>query len=543
MPPGGPVDSSAFSIQDLLREILGERYAVREEIGDGGFGQVFEVFDRHMNTTVAAKVLRPELLGEEGGAERFLREIRLLCELRHPNIIPILDYLRSERLIAYLMPLIAGPTLRQRLDSVGALSLDESVRLVAEVGGALDFAHRRGVFHRDLKPQNILLSDGHAVLADFGIARSLAGEDSRTLTQTGVIVGSPRYMSPEQLVGGDRLDGRSDLYALATITYELLAGHPPFGAASGDGLHRQKLLAAPASLRIGRPSVPASLDEAILRGLAPNPADRQATVGAFVRECEEALRASGGIRATTAVDIPTTEMTTPRGTAPRPVSRGVLAGAAVLVVALGAYFGWSLQSRQAHSREDSLPEVRRAWFVLEDVETTPPDPNTAEAVRAILQSHFEQSKVMGVLTRDEVTGVLLSAAKPESSIVRDALAREIAVRAGARGLITASIRRSSDGIVIGVRAIDLKRDSILVSIGRTVSTGSALLPQVEKLAAELRKVLEPQASNLASYKGNFTTTTTVTTADFQAYQLMLLGGEAAAAGNDREAAFFMRQAL
>ncbi len=520
------MNPTSVPLREQLQQLLGERFEVGAEIGSGGFGQVFEVFDRSLETTVAAKVLRPGVVGQGEATKRFQREIRLLAQLSHPNITPILDVFRSEQLIAYLMPLVTGPTLRQRLDSGGALSLEEAVRILEEIGGALDFAHRQDVIHRDLKPENILLSDGHAVLADFGIARTLVGDDAGGLTETGVVVGSPRYMSPEQVSGDFRLDGRSDLYALAAIGYEMIAGRSAFAADSTESLLRQKLLATPTSLQIVRTSVPPTLDRAILRGLLANPADRQATVAEFVREC---------------VVAPATAATPVVRAQPRK-RRAWLAVAGVVAIAGVLFAAWALRQRNASTA--ALPAGRRAWFVIADVEVSPSDATTAAAVRSILESSFEQSQVLGVLTRDEVAGVLRSAGKPANTPITSALAREIAVRANAEGVLEASVRRTDDGGVFALRAVDVVRDSIVLSISRPLDRRATMLTAAERSATRLARELAPHAPAMASWKTlGSTEATTIVTTDLRAFELWRRGMKANARADQPEATSLMRQAL
>jgi tetratricopeptide (TPR) repeat protein len=352
-------------------------------------------------------------------------------------------------------------------------------------------------------------------------------------------------MSPEQMTGQTRLDGRTDLYALAAIAYEMIAGHPPVAADSGESLLRQKLLAAPTSLQIIRAAVPTALDSAILRGLAATAADRQATVGEFVRECVEAMRTPDREPAL-GTPTPARFSLSPGSVVPAPKlapSRLAWVSRAVLV-ALGAFLVWTLAARRKSDSTVVLPEGQRAWFVIADVETTPPDEGTAAAARSILVSRFEQSAMLGVLTGEEVSGVLRSAGKPESSTVTLAVAREIAVRARAKGVLAASFRRSTDGSVLTLRAIDVDRDSVVVSISERAASKSLVLPAFEKAVARLQEALMPQAAVMSSVKNRGSTeATAVVTADFEAFRFLVRAGEAAARGDDREAAALAREAL
>src|SRR6478752_5970475 len=205
---------------------LADRYRLERDLGEGGMASVYLARDVRHDRNVAIKVLRPEV-AEAIGAERFLAEIRTTAGLSHPHILPLFDSGAADGSLFYVMPVVEGESLRQRLDRDGALSVGDAVRIASEVASALDHAHRHGVIHRDIKPENVLLQDGKALVADFGIA--LASVDGATrLTQTGVTMGTPQYMSPEQMLGDRALDARTDIYAVGVLLYESLTGTTPF---------------------------------------------------------------------------------------------------------------------------------------------------------------------------------------------------------------------------------------------------------------------------------------------------------------------------
>ncbi|HYW49113.1 MAG TPA: serine/threonine-protein kinase, partial [Gemmatimonadaceae bacterium] len=210
-----------------MTSALADRYDVEGELGVGGMATVYRAVDRKHERDVAIKVLHPDL-GAALGAERFLAEIRTTARLQHPHILPLLDSGDADGLLYYVMPLVTGETLRARLERERQLPLDEALSIACEVGDALGYAHRLGVIHRDIKPENILLRDGHALVADFGIALAVQTAGGSRMTQTGLSLGTPQYMSPEQAMGERTIDQRSDLYALAAVTYEMIVGEPPF---------------------------------------------------------------------------------------------------------------------------------------------------------------------------------------------------------------------------------------------------------------------------------------------------------------------------
>jgi serine/threonine-protein kinase len=276
-------------ILDPLRTGLRGRYEIEREVGAGGMARVYEARDVRHHRQVAIKVLRPDLT-EAVGAERFLREIQTSANLRHPHILPLFDSgavpesstVAAESILFYVMPLVEGESLRARLDRERQLPITDALRIAGEVADALHYAHTRGIVHRDIKPENILLENGHAVVADFGIARVASAADVPQLTQAGSSLGTPRYMSPEQAAGDGEVDGRADLYSLACVLYEMLAGQPPFTAPTFERMVYQHLAEAPSPVTRFRPTVPASVDAALHRALAKSPSDRFNTTAAFV---------------------------------------------------------------------------------------------------------------------------------------------------------------------------------------------------------------------------------------------------------------------
>jgi serine/threonine-protein kinase len=256
-----------------LATALSDRYRIEHELGQGGMATVYLAEDLKHHRKVAVKVLRPELAAALG-AERFLREIETTASLRHPHILPLYDSGQAEDLLFYVMPFVEGESLRDRLTREKQLPIDDALRITREVADALSYAHSKGVIHRDIKPENILLESGHAVVADFGIAKAISAAGGQTLTRTGMSIGTPQYMSPEQAAGEGDLDGRSDLYSLACVLYEMLAGQPPFSGATAESLVRQHLTVEARPIAQLRPAVPPAIADVLTRALAKNPADR-----------------------------------------------------------------------------------------------------------------------------------------------------------------------------------------------------------------------------------------------------------------------------
>jgi len=265
----------------LLADALAGRYRIERELGQGGMAIVYVAEDLRHHRKVAIKVLRTDA-GTELGGERFLREIEIASALRHPHIIPLYDSGEADGRLFYVMPLVEGESLRARIDRERQLPIDDALRYAREVADALSYAHAHGVVHRDIKPENILIESDHAVVADFGIARAFAAAGPKgRLTGSGMSIGTPAYMSPEQAAGDRDVDGRSDLYSLGCVLYEMLAGQPPFSGATKESLVRQHIMTPPPPVTQFRPAVPAAVNDALMRALAKSPADRFNPVGQF----------------------------------------------------------------------------------------------------------------------------------------------------------------------------------------------------------------------------------------------------------------------
>ncbi|HEY8175237.1 MAG TPA: protein kinase [Gemmatimonadaceae bacterium] len=273
--------------------LAASRFVLERELGRGGMATVYLARETKHERQVAIKVLHPEV-SAAFGAERFLREIGIAARLSHPHLVPLIDSGEADGYLYYISAFVPGGSLRDRLQRDSKLPLHEAIRIAEEVGAGLDFAHRAGFVHRDVKPENILFADGHALLADFGIARAFGADEApgrspgeghgsgQALTEPGIAVGTPAYMSPEQAAGEMRLDTRSDIYSLACVIYEMLAGAPPFTGKSARQVMAKHIAEKPRRLRVLRPETPAALEEAIQRALEKDPSRRFSTVTEFM---------------------------------------------------------------------------------------------------------------------------------------------------------------------------------------------------------------------------------------------------------------------
>lgn len=283
-----------LTLQDQLQVALGDSYSVERELARGGMSRLFLATERALDRQVVIKLLPPELASELS-AQRFQREMLLTAKLQHPHILPVLSAGARGVFLYYVMPYVRGESLRLRFEREGRLPIVESIRLLREIAEALAAAHAEGVVHRDVKPENVLLEHGHALLADFGIARArLEAMEGERLTGTGLGLGTPGYMAPEQLAGGRDVDGRADIYALGVVGYEMLAGAPPFTGGTPQELVAAHFTKMPPLLREVRPEVPQSVSDAIARALAKSPEERFATATAFAEALESPSASAGG---------------------------------------------------------------------------------------------------------------------------------------------------------------------------------------------------------------------------------------------------------
>jgi tetratricopeptide (TPR) repeat protein len=298
-PPGPPDGTEILSLGaatlERLRAAIADRYVIEGELGRGGMAIVYRARDVRHGRAVAMKVLRPEIAGSVG-SDRFLQEIRIEAQLQHPGIVPLFDSGVASGLPFYVMPLIEGESLRARLNREGPLPTGEAVAIVRDVGAALAHAHAQGYVHRDVKPDNILLSGGRALVTDFGIARALEQAAEQPLTESGLAAGTPAYMSPEQAGGDRRIDQRSDVYALGCVLFEILAGEPPFTGRAAHVVLARQLQEKPRLVTIDRPGVPAPVAEAIAKALEKVPADRFPTVAGFLEALERHVPPRGRSR-------------------------------------------------------------------------------------------------------------------------------------------------------------------------------------------------------------------------------------------------------
>ena len=441
-----------------LQDALAGRYRIERELGQGGMATVYLALDQKHERQVAIKVLKPELAAVLG-AERFLSEIKTTANLRHPHILPLYDSGEAAGFLYYVMPFVDGESLRDRLNRQRQLPIDEALRIAREVADALGYSHARGVIHRDIKPENILLENGHAAVADFGIARALSAAGAERLTQTGVAVGTPLYMSPEQAAGERNLDGRSDLYSLGCVLYEMLAGQPPFTGPTAEAVTRQHLLTQAAPVTNLRPTVPADVAGALARSLAKNPADRFNPAAQFVQALSGAAPA------------PRPETGPNRWNRP-----GLMAGAAVML-ALATYL--AAHFRGGHGGGADSPIRSIAVLPLDNYSADSSQDYFAEGMTDELTTDLASISQLRVISRGSAMQF-----KGRNRPATPEIARTLHVDAVVEGSVT----RSGDRVRITAQLIDARADRHLWARSFERKSGDVLALQAELASAIAREI-------------------------------------------------------
>jgi serine/threonine-protein kinase len=480
---------------DQLQSALPDRYRIKSEIGRGGMAVVYLAEDVPHERDVAVKVLSPEL-GSAIDGERFKREIRIAAQLSHPNILPAYDSGSANGLLYYVMPFVQGESLRARLDRMSQLTIEDAIAITCEVADALSYAHSQGVVHRDIKPENILLQSGHAVVADFGIARLVQDSGTEKLTGTGLSIGTAYYMSPEQF-SGNKVDGRSDLYSLACVLYEMLVGEVPFTGASALTVMARHTMQEVPSVRMVRNAVPEEIEEAIFQALQKVPADRFASVSEFKDALLGAASAASFVRSTRAYTA-AYRAGRPQRRAVKPRRLALFAAmAAVLLTVgvLGARAVWPT-TRSALASDVNPNRVGVLYFV--DESRAGDLRYLADGLTESLIEQLSQVSALEVISADGVRpfrGATVSA---------DSIARALKVGTVVRGAVEQGIK----GVKVTVRLVDALSDVDLAKKSIEVDTTdvAALKRQVAVEVSEfLRQQLGDQVRLRDQRKGTSNT--------------------------------------
>jgi len=475
---------------DRLQASLADRYRIERELGRGGMATVFLAHDLKHDRSVALKVLHPEL-AQVLGPDRFHREIRLCARLQHPHILSVHDSGDADGRLWFTMPYVEGETLRGRLERERQLPVNDSLRIAREVADALHYAHQQGVIHRDIKPENILLSGSHALVADFGIARALFTNADDKLTESGISLGTPRYMSPEQAVAQRDIDQRTDIYSLGCVVYEMLTGEPPFTGPTPQAVLAKRLSEPVPHLRTGR-DVSLALERAVTKSLARSPADRFSTAAEFAEALEiDRLKDHE-------VSTPTLAASRPR----RPVARAVAIALAVLLLGLGGFAAlrWAKAPRAA-------PPASTA--VLPFVDLSPGKD----------QEYFSDGLTDELITTlSEVPGLRVPARTSSFQFKgQNPDVHEVGRKLGVGSVLEGSVRKSGNRLRVSVQLISVKDGYQLwaQSYDRDLADVFAVQEEVARsIVSALRVRLTPNKDSALAARP---------TADLQAYDLYLKG--------------------
>jgi len=485
-----------------LREAIGDRYTIERELGRGGMATVFLARDQKHDREVAIKVLHPELSASIG-AERFEREIKLAARLQHPHILGLYDSRVADGLMYYVMPFVKGESLRDRLDRESMLPLDDALRITLEVCGALQHAHEQGIVHRDIKPENVLLSGDHALVADFGIARAASEAGQQKLTQTGMAVGTPVYMAPEQSTG-DAVGPTADIYSLGCMLFEMLAGEPPFTGSNAMAIMAKHLMEQVPSVRVIRSAVPEEVEQAIFFALAKTPVDRPQSAQAFAEvlgmpmgatATMRVMRGSIAMRRTPTPSI--YSMNALMEPEPVPVwKRPAAIVAAVAVLVAGAAGIWAVNANAPRTTELGANARRVAVLYFADLSRDSSLTAVADGVTEGLIRTFSRSPDLTVISRSGVEPYR------GSTLSGDSIARVLRAGYLVRGGMEPDGKRvkvdvrldDATGITIDRKSFTVASDSLLL-LQDTITTIAANLVGAQ-LRADIR--LQTQLASTTS---------------------------------------------
>ncbi|HEY7636747.1 MAG TPA: serine/threonine-protein kinase, partial [Gemmatimonadales bacterium] len=450
---------------------LTSRYQIERELGRGGTATVYLAQDLRHNRRVAVKVLYPELAASLG-AERFLREVEIAASLTHPHILPLYDSGRApasdeDGLLYYVMPYVEGESLRHRLRREIQMPVEEAVRVAREVASALSYAHQHGIVHRDIKPENILLEGEHAVVADFGVARAIETASSERLTETGLAVGTASYMSPEQASGTGRVDGRSDIYSLGCVLFEMLAGEPPFAGGTQQAIVAKHMQAPVPDLRVVRPAVTPRLRKVVLTALAKVPADRFATAEKFADGLDGAMSEAH---------------------APSRIKTAIALGmGAILALALGTWVlrGYLGANETGYTEADRGPRRIAVLYF---------DNQSADSALGPVADGITEELIYELSGVDEFRVISRNGVAPYRG--RRVPVDSLVARLGANTIVDGSVQRWGDRVRVRVQLIDARSDTYLDSLSMELplaqASGSVRI-LAQEMAARLRRDMGREA--------------------------------------------------
>jgi TolB-like protein len=493
-------ESRVPELLDHLKAALKDRYDVERELGQGGMATVFLARDVKHGRQVAIKVLHDDI-GMALGADRFKREIQIATSLSHPHILQLFDSGEADGKLYYVMPFVEGESLRDRINREKILPIEDALEITQEVASALDFAHRKQIVHRDIKPENILLQEGHAVVADFGIARAVNSMNTTAaLTQTGISLGTPTYMSPEQAFAEKDIDGRSDEYSLACVLYEMLTGQPPFTGPNAQAIMARHSMAAVPSMQIVRNTIPDEVEDLVQRALAKSPADRFATLAEFADELKECV-----------IDHATVTRRMDRRTLARPVPQATskrkyaIAALVVIPILIGGLVAWGVLGKgRAEANAGGTLEYRDvAVLYFDDKSSGEKLRYLADGLTETLIDQLSQVPSLRVISKGGV------APFRGSSVDLDSIAKVLATGTIVRG----TVDEAGDKLKIGVRVVDGNSGDVQTRKDFEVSKANIFAAQ-DSIAKEVAEFLRPvvgQSLRLSQQRGRTSNAAAYTT--------------------------------
>jgi eukaryotic-like serine/threonine-protein kinase len=607
-------------LQQRLQSALGDTHRILRELGGGGMSRVFLAEEVRLGRQVVVKVLPPET-GAAVNVERFEREIKLAARLQHPHIVPLLSAAAAGDLLYYIMPFIQGESLRSKLAREGELPVAEAGRILREIVDALSYAHRNGVVHRDIKPYNVLLSDGHAVVTDFGVAKAVSvSSGSSSLTSLGVALGTPAYMAPEQAAADPHVDHRADIYAAGVLGYEMLAGRTPFNAPTPQGMLAAHITQAPEPVARVRPAVSPALNAVLMRCLEKRAADRWQSAAELLGQLEAATTPSGGLSPTAAT--PAISSGTEQAIRRFHPARVALLFAAASAGALGVvYFlirrlglpDWvltgtivllliglpitlvagHLERRRALARASGRVSAAPAgglhgWLtwrmamrggvlafaalgivtvayttmrvlgigpvgtlvasgrlsardrlVVADFENRTADSSLGASVTEAFRIDLAQTPLVRILSSGEVGDALGRMRRDPATPVTPALAREIATREGAKGVVTGEISSLGKSYVLSARILSAADGSELVALRETAGDDAGIVAALDRLSAKVRERIGESLTSIRAGEP----LEQVTTGSLEALRLYSEGSRLSDQGFERQAVERLEQAI
>jgi tRNA A-37 threonylcarbamoyl transferase component Bud32/tetratricopeptide (TPR) repeat protein/TolB-like protein len=535
--------SVSASFQEHLELALGDEYRVERELGGGGMSRVFLATEVALGRQVVIKVLTPELAAGVN-RDRFRREVQLAAGLQHPMIVPLLSAGEAEGLLWYTMPFVEGQALRERIQQ-GVLSWREALPILVDVARALGAAHRKGIVHRDIKPGNILLHEQHAVVADFGVAKALtaSASDSTGLTTSGLAVGTPAYMSPEQAAGDATIDGRADIYALGCVAYEMLSGKPPFTDPSAARMLVAQVSQAPVPLNEVAP-IRAGMADVVMRCLEKDPEHRWPTADALADALEQQrytseatpLPPEPAARRGTTGRFPTVSETIPAGGRRKPIMLGGAAVAIALGVAVALSSGKS-------GPKDAVAFVAPQTIIVADVENRTADSTLGDLLSEALRTELRQSRIVTVMTPAATASALTRMQRVEVARVPAALAREIAQREGVPLVIEGRLQKVGNTFLVRAALVSPSDGAERSAVQETAASEDALIAAIGRLARRTREQLGESAVVLTALPPMEQVTTTSLEALRKYTEAMRVGSGIAGAERTKREVALLEEAV